>query len=227
MKILALDTATEACSAALLCDGTAQTRFEATPRKHASLILPFVDELLSEAGFSLNQLDAIAISRGPGSFTGIRIGFALAQGLAMGAGLGVVPVSTLHALALAAYDDAPAPLILAVLDARMGEVYAGGFDFGQDALGVPELAEQVCDPASLRLDGSGRWLAAGPGVAVYREVIEQVNPDRFDAFKPELLSRADCVARLADRHLSSGEEPVDPVLAQPVYLRQRVADTPG
>ena len=227
MKILALDTATEACSAALLDDGAVQDRFEATPRRHASLILPFVDQLLAEAGLSLSQLDALAISRGPGSFTGIRIGFALAQGLALGAGLGMVPVSTLHALALESRRHSAQPSVLSLLDARMGEVYAGGFDFSDDEFGVPALTECVCDPATLRVEGNGRWLAAGPGVARYRAVVEEVNPGRFAGFAPDLLPRAESVARLAAQHLAAGRTAIDPVLAQPVYLRQRVADVPS
>ena len=127
MKILALDTATEACSAALLIDGEIRERFEIAPRAHARLLLPMLEDLLAEAGLKPAQLDAIAFGRGPGSFTGLRIAASVAQGIAFAADLPVLPVSTLAALAWPALRAARADQVFAAIDARMGEIYCAGF----------------------------------------------------------------------------------------------------
>ena len=126
MKLLAFETATEACSVALYLDGEVRERFEVAPRRHAELALPMAQALLDEAGIARAQLDAIAVGRGPGAFTGVRLAIALAQGIALALDRPVVPVSTLAVLAAGAPADGPAR-ILAAIDARMGEVYAGAF----------------------------------------------------------------------------------------------------
>lgn len=226
MKILALDSATEACSVALLVDGHLEERFEIAPRGHASLLLPYIDALLREAGLALSGLDAVAVSRGPGSFTGIRIGFSLAQGLAVGAGLGLMPVSTLHALALAGYEQAPSPTcVLAVLDARMGEVYAGSYDFATVALGHPgPVSECVADPESVPLPG-GEWQAAGPGAGRYEAILRRRGRG-LRRVAPEVLPRASGIARIAAAALAGGSEAQRAEAVHPVYLRQRVAEHP-
>ena len=123
MKLLALDTATEACSAAVLADGEVLERYELAPRRHAALILPMIESVLAEAGLEISQLDAIAVGRGPGAFTGVRIAIGIAQGIAFAADLPVALVSTLAALALGTARDTGATRIAAALDARMGEIY--------------------------------------------------------------------------------------------------------
>src|SRR3712207_4644337 len=120
--ILALDTATEACSVALLHNGNLTSLDELSPRTHTQRILPMVDELLSKANISLQQVDALVFGRGPGSFTGVRVGVGIAQGLALGAELPVVPVSNLLAMAQMAYEQYGATNVVALIDARMNEV---------------------------------------------------------------------------------------------------------
>ncbi len=147
MKLLALETATEACSAAVWVDGAVLERYEIAPRRHAVLILPMVEAVLAEAGLTMNQLDAIAVGRGPGAFTGVRIAIGIAQGLAFAGDLPVVPVSTLAALALGAAREMGQTRIATALDARMGEIYWGTWAVSDD--GVALLGEErVCAPAS-------------------------------------------------------------------------------
>ena len=122
MKLLAIDTSEDACSAALCVGDEILERFEIAPRRHTELILPMMDGLLKEAGLSLRGLDALAFARGPGSFTGVRIATAIVQGVALGAGLAVVPVSSLQALAQGARRVHGAGQVLSALDARMREV---------------------------------------------------------------------------------------------------------
>jgi tRNA threonylcarbamoyladenosine biosynthesis protein TsaB len=121
LKILALDTATEACSAAIIVDSEISEKSLIAPRRHADLILSMIDELLSDSGVALSELDAIAFGRGPGAFTGIRIAAGIVQGLAYGADLPVIPISTLAALAQGTNENSD--FIISAIDARMSEIY--------------------------------------------------------------------------------------------------------
>ncbi|HVS78551.1 MAG TPA: tRNA (adenosine(37)-N6)-threonylcarbamoyltransferase complex dimerization subunit type 1 TsaB, partial [Steroidobacteraceae bacterium] len=203
MRLLALDTATENCSAALLVEGRLLTREAELARGHAEHILPMIDELLGEAGLSLRDLDALAFGRGPGSFTGVRLAASLAQGLAFGAGLGVVPVSDLRALAQRALDeDESVARVIVCNDARMQEIYWAGFERGRDGLAVARGPERVGPQASVRLPpewpaaaGVGRGFAVYPALRDLAGVLMRPSWDR-------LLPRAAEVARLAAPELA-------------------------
>ena len=226
MKILAIETATAACSVALLDDDAVRERHEVAPRRHASLVLGMVDELLAESGLRLSALDAIAFGRGPGAFTGVRIAAGVVQGLALGAGLPVAPVSTLLALAQGCLVEAPAGQVLAVMDARMGEVYAAACRVGPERIAAHHGAEWLGAPAALVLDGEGDWLGVGSGFEAYPEALRTVLGARLCGTLPQRLPRAADVARLALVMCAAGEL-VDPELALPVYLRDRVATPPA
>lgn len=178
MKLLAIDTATESCSAALVVDATVYARELELERGHAELILPMVDELLKEAGLVLHDLDAIAFGRGPGSFTGVRMGTTVTQGLAFGAGLGVVPVSDLQAVAQRVLDmDAAATRVLVCNDARMSEVYWACYERGTDGLARLEGAEHVSKPTEVKLPST--WPTATPagrGFIAYAEALRVAVP---------------------------------------------------
>src|SRR5690606_35250698 len=164
MKLLAFETATEACSVAVWIDGDVRERFELAPRRHAELALPWADQLLAEAGVARAQLDAIAVGRGPGAFTGVRLAIAIAQGIALGLDRPVVPVSTLAALAVRAPAAGPAR-ILAAIDARMGEVYWAAFERGGDGV-APLSKESVSAPGAVALPaGEAHWQGVGTGFA--------------------------------------------------------------
>jgi len=162
VKILGFDTSSEACTAALRVGEVVIERFDRGGR-HAERLLGMVDELLDEAGFPLTQVDAIAFGRGPGSFTGLRIAAGVAQGLAFGAGLPVVPVSSLAALA----QGVDAPNVAAGFDARMNQVYWGAFRRGASGLVEAVGEETVIDPAAVSLPPGRGWVGAGSGWDVY------------------------------------------------------------
>lgn len=224
MKILAIDTATEACSAAIAVDGTVLARYDEPGRGHAERILPMIDELLAEAGLALAALDAIAFGRGPGGFTGVRIAAGVAQGLAFGAGLPVVPVSDLEALATRALKERAAAAALICMDARMSEVYWCAFE-RMPGSGVQALdRERVGPPASVSRESykrvHGRWLGAGTGFAAYPDLGLRLAVE-LDGTAAALLPRAEEVAFIAQREFSAGRV-VDPAQAMPVYVRDQV-----
>jgi tRNA threonylcarbamoyladenosine biosynthesis protein TsaB len=221
LRLLALDTATEACSAALLVGDDLRERFELAPRRHAELILPMIDALLAEAGVSKRELDGVAVGRGPGAFTGVRLAISIAQGLALGLDLPVVPVSSLAALALDAPSDPAA--ILAVIDARMGEVYAGAFARGESGI-TPIAAESVGPASALELPARARWSVVGSGWDAYRDALAQRLPGAPAFADGARLPHAGAIARLAAPQFAAGHA-VAAEAALPVYLRDKVALT--
>jgi tRNA threonylcarbamoyladenosine biosynthesis protein TsaB len=222
MKVLALDTATEACSVALLTDADLVGVFREVGRGHAEQILDMVDAVLSEAGMVLGMLDGIAASVGPGAFTGVRIGVSVAQGLAFGASLPVVAVTTLEALGLQAMRGG-AEQVVACIDARMGEVYWGCYatdaERGLTARGAAAVgaAESVNVPLVGPFQGIGRGFAAYPALQALAGLT-------LPAGACDALPDAKDMARLGAIRFAAGEGR-DPADLIPVYLRDKVALT--
>ena len=227
MKLLALDTATEACSAALLIDGEVRERFEIAPRDHARLLLPMAQSLLDEAGLKVGGLDAIAFGRGPGSFTGVRIAASITQGVAFAASLPVIPVSSLAALAQGLLPHAEAgERLLAAIDARMDEVYWGAFTLGAEGLVVPSGEERVVPPDAVPLPDGDGWFGVGTGWGSYGVQLAARLGDRVRGSESDHFPRAAAVARLAVADWQAGRT-VAPEFAIPVYLRDQVAKKAG
>ena len=221
-RLLAIETATPACSAALSVDGEILERYALAPRQHAALMLPMVESLLLEAGLTVPQLDAIAFGRGPGSFTGVRIAASMVQGIAFAADLPVVPVSTLAALALGGMRESQLPRVLAVMDARKAEVYWGSYVKTGDDVMTLQGRECVCAPDAVPATGQDDWLGVGGGWSTYGEQLMQRLGERVVRLMPDLEPRAADVARLAVHDFHHGVR-VRPEEALPVYLRNNVA----
>ncbi len=220
MKILALETATEACSAALYLAGEVRERFEVAPRRHTELILPMLQGLLDEAGLTFADLDALAFGRGPGAFTGLRVAAGVAQGTALGAGLPVVPVSTLAALAAEILAETSVAYAVAALDARMNEVYWGVYRRRGQRVALVD-SEQVVAPEKAPLPETvTEAVAVGPGWSAYGRVLRARFGDRLRVVWPRRLPRAAWIARLAAA--TDPAEWVAPEAVRPVYLRDRV-----
>lgn len=234
MKILAIDTATELCSAALLIDGAVISRELETGRGAAEHILPMVDEVLAEAGIALRSVEAIAFGRGPGGFTGVRLAASVTQGLAFGAGLPVIPVSDLAAVALRALALKPdAQRVLVCNDARMQEVYWARYERGGadrvELLGAEKVgpADSVSWAAAVPGGIAGAdvagptqnagWIGAGRGFGFYPSLVRHVEV-AFD----DLLPHAVDVAKLATH-----APRLAPEEAIPVYVRDDVAKPPS
>jgi tRNA threonylcarbamoyladenosine biosynthesis protein TsaB len=226
-KLLSIETSAESCSVALSISGETLEKFEHAPRRHAELILPMVRSLLGEAEWTLGQLDGIAFGRGPGSFTSLRIGIGVVQGLAWGADLPVVPVSSLAAVAQAAVERGlPSGVcrICVAMDARMQEVYSTDFEMDADGYVLPLAGERVCPPSDVHPEQPGGVCAAGNGFEVYPELVELA--EAMNICLPDCWPRASAVSRLANRWLESNK-PLPAEQAQPVYIRNQVAVKPS
>ena len=224
--LLAIETSTPACSAALSVGGEILERYALAPRQHAALMLPMIESLLLEAGLTLKQLDAIAFGRGPGSFTGVRIAASMVQGIAFAADLPVVPVSTLAALALGGMRESNLPRILAAMDARKDEVYWGCYTgTGEDVL-VLQGSECVCTPDSVPVPARDDWAGVGSGWGAYGERLLQRLGDQVVRLLPDLEPRAADVARLGLHEFNQGVR-LRADEAVPVYLRNKVAVAKG
>lgn len=225
LKILAIDTATEACSAALLVGDKLFSRWEEAPRDHTKKILPMVQAVLEEAGLSLDQLDAIAFGRGPGSFTGVRIGISVAQGLAFGVGVPLIGVSTLAAMAQGVHRQEGATRVLSAIDARMNEIYFGRYELQGDCMQLVG-EEVVSDPAllvsELTGDGAlqGRWLAVGTGFETYGEILAALAEELVGSAQVRFPAAVDMLPLARAAWLAGEAVPVEE--ATPVYLRDKV-----
>lgn len=220
MNILALETATEACSVALLSAAGVLEVHEVAPRQHTDLLFGMVDRVLAEAGIARQALDLIAFGRGPGAFTGVRIAAAVAQGIALACDLPLAPVSTLTALAAGGARLHGARQVLAALDARRDEIYFTALAF--DEHGVLErtvISDCVLAPAAVTIASPAQWLAVGNGWSVYES---RFAPDLATLCRaPLLFPHATDVAHLGAALHGRGES-VDVAHALPLYLRGAV-----
>jgi len=216
LKMLAIEASTDVCSVASCNNGKVYVRHQHAPRRHAELVLASCHAVIGEAGLALSELDALVVGRGPGSFTGVRIAVAAAQGLAFGAQLPVAPVSTLATLAQSVYRERGAAEVCAALDARMDEIYCGAFRV--DALGRMELIskERVCSMAELELP-AGKWFGAGPAWDRYAAEIPEAVAGTWAQAQPHA---ADALT-LALAQIEAGAL-ITAAELEPVYLRNRV-----
>jgi tRNA threonylcarbamoyladenosine biosynthesis protein TsaB len=216
--LLALDTATEACSVALMRDNAVISRYEVIPRLHAQRVLPMVQDLLSEAGLAASDINAIAFGRGPGAFTGVRIAIGVVQGLAFSLNCPVLPVSDLAVIAQRAHREMGAAKVAVAIDARMDEVYWGCYSLEQGEMRLLG-SEAVLPPERVLLpaDVNGDWLGAGTGWSYLERMA--VKPTSIAS---QLLPHAQDMLTLAAGAWARGEA-VDAEHAQPIYLRDNVA----
>lgn len=233
MRLLAIETATEACSIAVLVDGAVIERFEIAPRRHTELALPWAEALLAEAGIAKSQLDAIAVGRGPGAFTGVRLAIALAQGIALALDRPLLPVSTLAALAMRAEKGTEVvkrnlttsvPFsILAAIDARMGEIYIASFQRDGDGLAATSDEVVIAPNDYVAPEGSG-WHGVGTGFAAADNALQTRLHGCLASVDAAALPHAADIARLGALAFARGEA-IAPERIEPAYLRNNVALT--
>ncbi|WP_093378433.1 tRNA (adenosine(37)-N6)-threonylcarbamoyltransferase complex dimerization subunit type 1 TsaB [Variovorax sp. OV329] len=213
-RLLAFDTSTETLSVAVRHGDALLERSGEGGAQASSTLIPLIQSLLAEAGLTLRELDAIAFGRGPGSFTGLRTACSVAQGLGFGAGVPLLPVDTLLAVAEEARERFGAQQVLAVLDARMEQVYSAAYDFA--ASPAPEVEPQLTAPEELVLTPG--YVLAGNAFDAYGERLPA------GAARHPALPTAAAMLRLAPTMLAAGRT-VSPADAWPLYVRDKVAQT--
>ena len=230
MRLLAFETATEACSVAISVDGRVLERFEIAPRRHAELALPWAEVLLAEAGVARSQVDAVAVSRGPGAFTGVRLGIGVAQGIALALDRPVIAVSTLAVLAEGVVGSLSQQVpeagdhnVMAAIDARMGEVYVGTFSRRAGDV-VALMPEVVAKPEDVAVPEGSGWIAVGTGFAAADGALHSRFAGQVARVDAQALPRAGHLARLAEAAFARGEA-LAPERVEPAYLRNNVALT--
>ncbi len=223
MKMLAIDTSTEACSAALSVDGQVTQQYRIAPREHSHIILPMIDQLLKDAGIKVTDIDALAFGRGPGSFMGVRIAAGVTQGIGFAHDIPVVPVSTLAAIAQTAYTETGARRVLSAIDARMNEVYWGAYQIDENGFMRLLGEEQVLPPGQVpQPDGTG-WTGAGTGWAAYGDaLLDALERGTVANQIPDCYPSAQAIVELAATEYAAGNH-VPAARAVPVYLRDNVA----
>lgn len=233
MKILAIDTASEACSAALFIDDETvnagiTSQYQLAPRQHSRLILQMVDDLLKQADISVNNLDAIAFGRGPGSFMGLRIAAGVVQGIAFACDLPVIPVSTLKTMAQRVYQETGNTHVLSAIDARMDEVYWGAYILESQQWQLQDK-ESVLSPDKVQLPEilleDQSWVGAGTGWAAHKERLLQAANCQLPTLFPKCLPSAEAMVKLAVLEYQAGNT-VPAAEAIPVYIRNDVAKKP-
>ena len=219
--MIAIDTATEACSVAVLCGGEVRCRYEVAAKIHAKILLPMLDELMAESQLTPQQLDAVAFGRGPGGFTGVRIGTAAAQAIALGADIPVAPVSDLAAIAARVNRENGDEKVAVAIDARMGEVYWAAYEAER---AEPQLigTEIVCAPQNVAVLDN-QWVAAGTAWETYPDVLKAASQARLEEHSSHLPHAIDILKIGAE--IIQQARGVAPENALPVYLRDNVART--
>ncbi|MFT7683173.1 MAG: tRNA threonylcarbamoyladenosine biosynthesis protein TsaB [Moritella dasanensis] len=223
-NILALDTSTENCSAALSINGEILVREFESPREHTKRILPMVDSLLSEAGIKLTDLDALAFGRGPGSFTGVRIGTGIAQGLAFGSDLPMLPISTLAAMAQGAHRLHNATDVLPAIDARMGEIYFAQYKLNESGVMTLVGNEMVITADELVANfnqSEQAFYTLGTGWATYAEQLAALNVANLTACEGIQFPTSHDMLAIAAADFANGKA-VTVEEAMPVYVRDTV-----
>jgi len=223
MKVLAIDTVTEMCSVALLVDNEVTMDAKLVKQSHTDVILPMIDQLLANSAVLFTDVDAIAFSRGPGSFTGLRIGAGVTQGLALAYDMPVIPVSSLAALAQGAWRQDNQTQVLTCIDARRQEVYWACFQLQQELMACIGL-EKVSAAGQVRTPSAEAWFGVGSGFASYRDELSRNQMVTLSAHVADRFPLAQDILPFAVRAINN-KEYVDASAALPVYLRDNVVNS--
>lgn len=222
MKLLAIETATEACSVSLLSEGSGFTEYQVAPRAHATLIFPMVQTVLNRSNCLLNQIDAFAFGRGPGSFTGLRLAASIVQGFAFALNKPVIAISTLQAMAQKAAREKSAEAALVAIDARMKQIYWCAYSMDDKGIMRALEAEKVCKAEEVIISSRASWFGLGNGWKEYKETLVRKTHSPI-MIEEDFFPSAQDIAYLAELDYHAGKC-VKAEDALPVYLRDKVTD---
>lgn len=217
-KILAIDSATDACSVAVLTENQITEIFKMAPQQHGNLLLSMIEKLLAEKKLSLASLNALAFSCGPGSFTGIRIAASIIQGMAFNADLPVIPISTLQIMAQGAFREKNATRVLVSLDARMHEIYWGVYRLNANHIMQSVIPENLYTATEVPAPPENNWMGIGNGWKVYGETLKKSCQDKVVNINPDSYPHAQDMLPIASERYQQGNT-VTAEQAVPVYLR--------
>lgn len=220
-NLLCIDTSSASCSVALCYDDEILVEIENTPQKHSERVLEMCNALLNKADIRINQLDALGISQGPGSFTGVRIGVSVAQGIAFAADLPIIAVSSLALLAQQTFRLHNVTNILSLSDARMGEMYYGTFSL-QDGLMTSTSVEGLCAPGDFVFKQSGDWASCGSAWSEYATELTNLKKKLTDIYTDIDICANDIIPYA--KHALINNQTINAFELQPVYLRNKVAE---
>ncbi len=225
MNLLAIETSTDACSVALLAGTELLIDHRFAPQQHGTLVLPMIDKLMADASLSPTQLDGVVFGRGPGSFTGVRICVALTQGIALGADVGVVGISTMQSVAQGVYRVNQDSVVAVSLDARMDEVYYAAYQVDSAGLMSAITDEVLCAPEDIPALGDGITACwAGSGAERYSEVLSNQYSVPSEQIRKDAWPHAQDLISLATP-IAQSNQLLAPEQAMPIYLRNKVAET--
>ncbi len=225
MNILAIETSTDACSVALLTGSDLLCDHRIAAQQHGTIVLPMIDALMAEASLKPRQLDGVAFGRGPGSFTGVRIGVALTQGIALGADVGVIGISTMHSVAQGVYRLHGDKRVAVSLDARMDEVYFASYELGEGAIMRALSDECICLPSDVPQPSDSSSISwAGSGAERYEEILRTRFSVSGQNIRRDAWPHAQDLIDIALPNVTAGRL-VPAEEAMPVYLRNKVAET--
>ena len=224
MNLLAIDTSSSACSVAVQVGAEIIEKHVVEPRQHTKILIPMIEGLLRDADLTLSDLDTVVLGNGPGSFIGMRIGASVAQGICHGAGLQIVPVSSLAAIAAEVIEEHGAENILVAQDARMREVYLGRFHADAGRLPAADDEESICGIGPLSVPG-GNYAAAGAGWNNYPDLLAQ-NSHLIAATTDVIYPRARYLVQLGVKSKQAGRA-MAPGALVPAYIRSKVAEKPA
>jgi len=225
MNLLAIETSTDACSVALLCGSEIKMDHRMASQQHGRLVLPMINALMAKAELSVGHLDGVVFGRGPGSFTGVRIAVALTQGIALGADVGVIGISTMNSIAQGAYRKFGDQSVAISIDARMAEVYFAAYTLQENKVMSPVTKECLCSPMGIPVlpkNPSRKW--AGSGAQRYSDSLGEHYSVPLESIRTDIWPEACDLISLATPKVLAGEL-LSAELASPVYLRNKVAET--